>query len=872
MALQDNNLILLDAQGFQRTIDPASDSIGIGVDTDFGQDVSVGGNLTVTGDIISGGTMDVVVSDNFIDLSNGQGNAGDKSGGLTVNVKASVARVVNAGGNMAFTNGNEFAIPGWDPSTGGVGGGTLAAGDIIEIAGAADLAGNNGLFVVLSVAAGAGGKVTINGAVQVQSPWAQTAFENGTETTVTASLAPAIDLGVLCISDGALLDIGGNPIPVGQFVSAFDTAAKISTLAYEAAANVSLQEAYNVGQQIIMADAQGNLEIRTDDTGTRADFRLTNQGATADYLLSAAGLLTVGSGSTNKVAMSGQLTTDLVFDGVGARHIQQTGQSLSLKTLTSGDMDIISAGAMNVTATALMSIAGQDDVNLIMGANSANPQVLAVQALNAGAGDGELQLGAKSLVNMVTTAGAISISATGGDTIVDSTSGSAQLNAPAGLVSSTANGTWAAQGGSDVSITSTGGKVLATSNGDMDLVAGGMYDLNATSGVEIDAAGAGFSIDSSAGNSNVTATGGSLTVATATSGNLSVTSADAIIGGAVNNIGLTSSAGQVNTNAATSSTFSSVGAMEVNSSAGNASVIGNGTLSLTATTAGFALLGQTGSSVVATTGALAVTALAGDVNAVASAQALVQGLGLTARATGAGMAIDHQHAGSILTIASAGAGLNAVDIDASAGGVDISGAAQVTVTSTNNVELNASGSLFLDGANDSRLKSSAGDILVETANNAKGILLKTAAASTSTGTSVEGYLNLSDAQAGVLLKADGVGVTAGDVLFASDLGAGSIVGKASNSAQATSRVIGVAVHSAGAGANVHGHTIHGATVMSALGAQAAADVGKEVFLGAAGAMTLTAPTASGSTVYRVGYLASTNGMIIFAPQMIAYRP
>ena len=99
MALQDNNLMLLDVDpasadyGLPRTIDNANDTIRIGVDSTFAADLAVGGNLTVTGDIISGGTMDVVVSDNFIDLSNGQTNGANRAGGLTVNVQSAVARV-----------------------------------------------------------------------------------------------------------------------------------------------------------------------------------------------------------------------------------------------------------------------------------------------------------------------------------------------------------------------------------------------------------------------------------------------------------------------------------------------------------------------------------------------------------------------------------------------------------------------------------------------------------------------------------------------------------------------------------------------------------------------------------------------------------
>ena len=49
---------------------------------------SVGGNLTVEGDIISSGTQNSVVADDFIDLNIGYTSSAMKSGGFTINQAA----------------------------------------------------------------------------------------------------------------------------------------------------------------------------------------------------------------------------------------------------------------------------------------------------------------------------------------------------------------------------------------------------------------------------------------------------------------------------------------------------------------------------------------------------------------------------------------------------------------------------------------------------------------------------------------------------------------------------------------------------------------------------------------------------------------
>jgi hypothetical protein len=871
MALQDNNIMLLDANGFPRIINPAADTIAIGVDTTFGQDLAVGGNLTVQGDIISGGTMDVVVSDNFIDLSNGQGNAANKAGGLTVNVKSSVARISLTG--SVFTGTDTFTLPApADPSTAGAGGGAIAAGDIIEIAGCTDLAGNNGLFVVASIVGGAGGTVTINSAPQVQSPWAQTAFENGTETDVGATIAGAVDLGVFCISDGALLDAGSNAIPVGQFVSAFDTAAKLSTIVYEAAANVSLQEAYNVGQNIVMADAQGNMEIRTDDTGARADFRLTNEGATADYLLTGAGLLTVGSGATNKVAMSGQLSTDLIFDGVAARKISQTGNNVRVETLTSGNIEVFSAGNNSIQGVDVV-LTASGDMMAGVDVNDGNAHDVTLKSLNAGAGAGTLQLNADVLTSAVggvatlgmgsldiNSAGIIAIDSGVASNLTMTAGGAAALTATAGsfTVAATAGLASVSSGGvNPASLLSPAGNIVVTG----------------ATGVAIDATIGGFSLDSAAGASNVTANAANLTVSTTASGTLFLDSA-AIVSSTATSSTLVQAGTDMDLFAGAAMEVKSAGLMKIHSTGADLDI--DASTNIAADAGGFINLTAGASSTFDVAGALILDGST-SVSALSAGTASLQG-GTTATVTAVGgaMLVDHQHAGSALTIQSAAtAGISGLVVNASAGGLDMSGAAQAKLSSAANVIVEAAAALSMEGVSSSFLQTTgaASTLTIESQGATGNLTVKANYAGG--GIQVDGFLNMrADRAAGTsAYNADATGVTLGDAIIATDIGAGTILGKAANNGtSAVARVIGIAASTSAAGVPVMMHSVHGAITPTAL-TIASGDVGKEVFLGVGGGLTFTPPTASGSTVFRVGYAAAvTGGAVMFAPQFIAFRP
>jgi hypothetical protein len=891
MATQNNNLMLLDIDplsanyGLPRTIDTSNDDLVIGVDTSFGADLTVGGNLSVAGDIVSSGTMDVVVSDNFIDLSNGQATGTDKAGGMTVNVQSHIARVAASG--MVFSGGNSFSLAGFDPSTGGVGGASLADGDIIEIAGCTDLAGNNGLFVVDSVVGGAGGAVTIKTTSQTQSPWAQTAFENGTESAAGATLSPALDLGIFCISDGALLDAGGNAIAVGLFVTAFAREAKLSNIAYESAQNVTLQEAYNAGEVIALSDAEGNLVIKTDDTGARADFRLANEVDSQTYLLTGAPAgqptLKVGDGSNIRIGMSGQVTTDIVFDGVGPRAIQQTGQDITIETLTSG--------GLYLSAAADFDVQGVESSRVAMLANNANAEDLSIIAGNNGAGTANLFLSSTHTVE-TSAAGDISTLTSGGG--IDS-------SAPAGAISHTAGLTFAASAAGQASLQSSAADVLvqaATSTvvsaqgGDLDLSASGETDIDGA-GVKIDASAAGVQIHGQGAPSEFLSTGHPLTVKTATSGKILVESIGQVDIDAATDVDIDAQSGFAATTAA--------GDLDLAATSGAGTFLANTSLALTAgglasltsntsnvqiTATNGDVLSQSGANTSLTAGsafiaqsqaggaALQATGGNARVESTDANASLIGAVEATVRASAGDLSIQHQDAASQLLISTLGTGAvlgsEALRV-LSAGAAFVSSADKMSVASSGgDVEVTAAAGQFdITGANTStvsvsgaaqelRLDSQSGSLSLKASTNA-GEFLK-----------LDGKVQfVKDAGVGFGSLA-AVGLAVGDVVFASSA---TEVGKAGRTNANSPIGIVMEAENANPGAQVFLHTAHGLRCTTAFGV-VAGDIGKYLYLDSAGAMTLTAPIASGDYVWRLGTIVSQDGgnaVLCWAPQFIARR-
>ena len=112
-------------------------------------------------------------------------------------------------------------------------------------------------------------------------------------------------------------------------------------------------------------------------------------------------------------------------------------------------------------------------------------------------------------------------------------------------------------------------------------------------------------------------------------------------------------------------------------------------------------------------------------------------------------------------------------------------------------------------------------------------------------------------------------VSAGDVLRTKVNGANGLCEKADNSTG--TYALGVAV-SNGVTAGNTTCIIQGQATVTFDVAPVAADLGKPVYVGTTGRATLTAPTASGTTVILLGFLQTTGGQVIVNPNTILTNP
>lgn len=112
-------------------------------------------------------------------------------------------------------------------------------------------------------------------------------------------------------------------------------------------------------------------------------------------------------------------------------------------------------------------------------------------------------------------------------------------------------------------------------------------------------------------------------------------------------------------------------------------------------------------------------------------------------------------------------------------------------------------------------------------------------------------------------------VSAGDVLRTKVNGANGLCEKADNSTG--SYALGIAV-SNGVTAGNTTCIIQGQATVTFDVAPVAADLGKPVYVGTTGRATLTAPTASGTTVILLGFLQTTGGQVIVNPNTILTNP
>jgi len=439
----------------------------------------------------------------------------------------------------------------------------------------------------------------------------------------------------------------------------------------------------------------------------------------------------------------------------------------------------------------------------------------------------------------------------GGAAALTATAGSFTVAATAGLASVSSGGV------NPASLLAPAGNIVVTG----------------ATGVAIDATTGGFSVDSAAGASNVTANAANLTVSTTASGTLFLNSAAIVSSTAVSST-LVSAGTDMDLFAGAAMEVKAAGALKIHSTAADLDI--DAATNIAADAGGFINLTAGAGSTFDVTGGLTLDGST-SVSAVSAGTASLQG-GTTATVTAVGgaMLMDHQHAGSALTIQSAAtAGISGLVVNASAGGLEMSGAAQAKLSSAAAVIVEAGAALSLDAVSSSFLQTTGGasTLTVESQGATGNLTLKANYAGG--GIQVDGFINMrADRAAGTLAyNADATGVAIGDAIMAADIGGGTILGKAANnSTPELARVIGISASVSAAGVPVMMHSVHGAITPTAM-TILAGDVGKEVFLGTGGALTFTAPTASGTTVFRVGYAAAAaGGAVLFAPQFVAKRP
>ena len=360
-------------------------------------DASVAGDLTVTGDIVSRGAVNLVVNDNFIDLNFANSTTTAEAGGLTVQMNRNAAftasTVTTFVAGSAGVSNPTFTVTDAGSSS------LLAAGDVVVITGATQ-EGNNGLYVVQGVnQASFPQVVTIKGtgtaAVDPATPWAQNQFE--AESGATGS-AFKTDLFVQLVADGssAFTDGAGATYAKGTFLTAYHSNAVETDFSNDGGYTTvesTLQSAYNGGNTLTTnagSDVPVSITLSRDGSGFEVggvgagtgivNFGGSGLNAIDSFEFSAAGgpsviestaqNLTVQTVTSGTLAVTSAATLDLnavacTLDATGgftaalsgaASSITSTSQDLTIATATSGELDLTSAGLMDVNAGANLDI------------------------------------------------------------------------------------------------------------------------------------------------------------------------------------------------------------------------------------------------------------------------------------------------------------------------------------------------------------------------------------------------------------------------------------------------------------------------------------------------------------------------------------
>ena len=822
--------------------------IGNTINTSGGRDVIISGteklSVSATGGVqvsaggvqITGGALDVNTSADF-----------DLAGAFTVDG----AQAVQIGSGTAVST---FTVD----ATGAISLDAGAASNLTTTSGALTLAGAGGVTVTST-----GGTLALNGAGQTVDLDATTldvdggamSFD-GTAFNVGMALSGALPVAINATTFD--VDASAAVTLTGGAASKINTTAGDLTLDAEVASLIlDGGEAAADAVKIHASNAAGGIDIDAGTAGIAAD----TTGAISLDAAAASNLTVTGSGASLTLAAAGGGAQKVEISSAG------TGADAVDINATAGGVTVDAAGAISLDSTATAS-------NFTLTANDAGDATLTIAASNTGDGVANLDIDAD---------GAITIDAVGAFSI-DGAAASNVTTTGANLTLSTV----------------TSGVLAVTSAGNLDMDAVGTATLDAA-GISLDSAGV-------ASNFTVASTGDAqdLTLAVTGATNSSVLVASS--GTGADAIGLNASAGGIDVDAAGDITVDAAGALSLDST-GTAS-----NLTLSANAAGAATL-----TIAAANAGAGAANLDIDVKSAVTIDSASISLDATTASnltvTGSGESLTLAAAGGgaqQVAVSSAGTGADAIDINASAGGVDVDAAGAITldaalssnltVTANSNTNqtltLKASNSgsgqglVSVEGDENIALKTSAGATTVQR-NGTTGTILEVkkdnATSFAVSDTQIDANVNLHlNRAAGVQLQANASAQVDAGTICAFD-SAGKMVaanaeagGNSPTSAQEILRYpFAAAITTAAADAVSLMHTVPGARSLMAFDtAPTGGAVGQIVYLAGganAGKLTLTAPTASNASIWRVGFLAGTTAVgglypVYWHPQYLGRRP
>ena len=294
------------------------------------------------------------------------------------------------------------------------------------------------------------------------------------DNTLTTSDGPftiARGSGAFAISGTGSIDIDGGATTVDVSTLSIDSTdtTNLTMTANDAGAKTLTISAINAG------GGTGNLDVDVDDAVT---IDSTNAGISLD-----------GAAASNFTTSSGALTLD------GAGGVNVAGNAAEVDVTTTGAVDI-NSGAFTLDGSTV-SVDGTDDTNLTMTANDGATKTLTIQATNAGAGTGVLDVNVDDAITIDSTNAGVSIDGAGASNFT------------------TSSGALTLDGNGGVNIAGNAAEVDVTTSGALDFNSGAFtWDgstavMTSTSTFDIDSTGA-VTIDSDAG-STLSGAGVSLT-------------------------------------------------------------------------------------------------------------------------------------------------------------------------------------------------------------------------------------------------------------------------------------------------------------------------------------------------------------------------